>query len=638
MAAGLAGAATDHLTNLHGAASDSLSSLHATASGHLDSLADWHSTTLAEWEAAPPELDFFYYALFARVGLSLAAVVHSKAVEQAEGAFHHLKGAEVDASFVRTDLLRRSPIYWVSGALCLAAEVGLGVAVVAGGAVALPFLAASGALLDHLGRWALLHEPPPRQRAVIGGVLALAASVMAAHFAPPAMSLPGEELWAAMHAPAPVFALAVLALLILVAEVASAVRIVRYARQLAAVYACEAAVFGALSGLFVAALGSCVRFELRQHRHALFASPCVFQLAGLATFCLWLQGRRLRAAYGLGERAAVCRVHAATLVLTAPSAIAASFAAADAHANGGRVDDAAWHHHLGFESIFDVLGFGLTLALAVLALALVHRPRHSKELGAPRLDLDPTLAALLGAVTSSAADATGEERATTRSSAPSVPPTGGREHASTLTPAPLTANTSLGAPAWHSAASPSQRPAWGVLTETVDPTNSNGNANGHALVATAADSLGRPAVRSFKLPKPRSKPLAPNEWRTSLSYLIPDSPRAPSFRPSLPLRAFSAATAHPDGHDPYTPGRKGAPADGDEGGTRATTLAELAAHGSAVAEAVANAHAQVRAHAHRQRDAGNAGAVGNSPRCRQVHDLPPSRHITLFCCAFHGYP
>ena len=153
-------------------------------------------------------------------------------------------------------------MYWVSGLLCVAAELGLGAAIVSGGAVALPVLAASGALFDHIGRWALLHEPPPRQRALLGGGLGAVAAMMTAHFAPPATSLPGDELWAAMQAPAPGLAIAILAVLIGLAELIAAARLLRFARQLSALLACEAALFGALSGVCVASLGSCLRFEI----------------------------------------------------------------------------------------------------------------------------------------------------------------------------------------------------------------------------------------------------------------------------------------------------------------------------------------------------------------------------------------
>ena len=95
------------------------------------------------------QLTALFCALAARVALALAAAAHDRAVHIAEGVFHRLKG-KADAPLVagRTDALCWSPAFWLSAALCVVAEMGLAAAVLLGGAIALPLLAASGALLD----------------------------------------------------------------------------------------------------------------------------------------------------------------------------------------------------------------------------------------------------------------------------------------------------------------------------------------------------------------------------------------------------------------------------------------------------------------------------------------------------------
>ena len=88
----------------------------------------------------------------------------------------------------------------------------------------MPLLAASGALFDGFGRWIFLHETAPRQRALVGGGLAALAAAAAAHFAPPATSLPGDELWRAIQEPPALLVLVCLGLALLLVEVAVASR------------------------------------------------------------------------------------------------------------------------------------------------------------------------------------------------------------------------------------------------------------------------------------------------------------------------------------------------------------------------------------------------------------------------------
>ena len=536
------------------------------------------------WYSPPPWLSFAPYAVLARLALSLASAAHGRAVEQAEGVFHQLKEGEVAtaSTLVKSAALRMAPAFWLSAGLCVAAEIGLGVAIVLGGAIALPLLAASGALLDGFARWAFLHDPPPRRRALVGGGLAVMAAVLATHFAPPPASLPGEELWDAMQRLPALTALGLLSLSIVMAEALAAAHVLRVARELAALLAAEAALFGALGALCIAALGSCLRFELRQHRHEIFSSPCVFQLSGLTAGALYMQARRLRTAYGMGERAAVCRVHGATLILTAPAAIAALFAS---------VGEAGGEPN-GFTSWFDIAGFVLTVALSVLSLALVHRPRNQRSLGAPRLDMDPQLAAFLGSATPQPPQPQQQQQqqtATTRSSAASL----------------VSSARSSKAAEWASVRSPTPPDQLGRSTP------SDGGAEVAYEQPAEAISYSAWAERRGKKPvKTRKAHMTPTEWTASLTYLIPQSPKAPSFRPSAPLKAFTVATAHPDGHDPL-PGRAETlgPANGH------STLAQLANEkwqASGALQAVAAAEARLLAHTK------GSTTVGHSPRCRQV--------------------
>ena len=286
--------------------------------------------TLSWVPASPPWLAFLPYVLAARFLLSLAAAAHSRAVEHAEGAFHQLKRAAAaagrtarsDASFGRIarlagllvirDFMRRSGARPRHGSRVWRSFV------------LLPLLAAGRcALFGGYCRHLFLHESQPKQRAIQGASLAAAAAAAAAHARPPAAALPAEDLWSALLSSPAVSSLGLVGLGLLVTEAVSHAQMLTQLRDLATLYAAEAALFGSLAALAVAALGSCLRFELNQLRHRLFNTPCVFLLAGVGAASLHMQGRRLRSAYAVGERNAVSRAHAIALMLTAPLVIAA---------------------------------------------------------------------------------------------------------------------------------------------------------------------------------------------------------------------------------------------------------------------------------------------------------------------------
>ena len=274
-------------------------------------------------------------------------------------------------------------------------------AVVYGGALVLPLLAAGGVLFDGYCRHLFLHESQPKQRAIQGASLAAAAAAAAAHFGPPAAALPAEDLWSALLSSPAVSSLGLVGLGLLVTEAVSHAQMLTQLRDLATLYAAEAALFGSLAALAVAALGSCLRFELNQLRHRLFNTPCVFLLAGVGAASLHMQGRRLRSAYAVGERNAVSRAHAIALMLTAPLVIAAVLTGGP---NSSSSEGGGGVAALGFAGWFDALGFFLTVALSVLSLTMVYKPPRSSSssstpYGAPKLDVDPQLAALLGSAT-----------------------------------------------------------------------------------------------------------------------------------------------------------------------------------------------------------------------------------------------
>ena len=121
------------------------------------------------------------FALVARLLLSFASVVHAKAAVLARVSSIQLAGnAESRAQ------LRAQPLFWVAATLALVAEVVLGIAVLLGGAIVLPLLAPTAALLDNVARWQFLRDPPPQLRTLVGGVLAMAAAATAARLAPDA--------------------------------------------------------------------------------------------------------------------------------------------------------------------------------------------------------------------------------------------------------------------------------------------------------------------------------------------------------------------------------------------------------------------------------------------------------------------
>ena len=478
------------------------------------------------------------YVLFlgvaARLLLALSAVVHHKAVEIVTAHDSTLSPGSTSSS------LWLAPLFWVAAVLTLVAEVALGTAVLVGGAIALPLLAATGTLLDGLARWQFLHGPPPAARVLAGGVLATAATAAAARFAPDARALPSEDMWRALWTLPGKAVLGGLVVAVCLAQ--AALDLPRLPSHLAVLHAAQAALCGAIGALASAALGSCVRSEWAQLRHAPFDSPCALELAVVVVAATVAQGRLLRAAYRLGDPAAVGRVHGTVLLLVAPAAIAVLFAAeagvAAAPEDGASPSPPALLAHGGFSSARALLGFMGAVAIAIVSVALVHRPRGGLGLSATQLlppsEADSGLAAQLAPLLSSISRGGRESPTATRSPARSTDRrrTAGSGSSSSVPP--------LLGPADGSAA---------------------GSAAGRLAAAAAKEGAVSSTQRRRLL---GGAPLSLKDLKVSLVYVLPPSPKAPSFRPSAPLLAFDAAsreyekraTLYPRAHARATAGQK----------------------------------------------------------------------------------
>ena len=361
-----------------------------------------------------------FFGLVARLVLSLAAVVHAKAADVARVGPLPLLTENIGQSRL---LLRTQPLYWVATVLVFAAELALGIVVLLGGAIVLPLLAPTAAVLDGVARWQFMRDPPPRMRALAGGALATAATAMAARLAPDARTLPLEALWLSVQTLPAQATLGSLAAALVIAEVLAPLLMLSVPAEQALLHAAQAGLFGTASSVLFAALASCVHAEWAQRRHVPFDSPCALELALATLVAAAMQGRRLRRAYHLTvDRALVARVHGGTLIIAAPIVIAVLFAGVaddavavgaegEAYSRGPRGwDPPPLLPYAGFGSRWGEAGFAAAVLTAFGALLLVHRPRGGDfgsaggggltagaMLGAPRLEVRRSVADLLAA-------------------------------------------------------------------------------------------------------------------------------------------------------------------------------------------------------------------------------------------------
>ena len=445
------------------------------------------------------------FALVARLLLSLASVVHAKAAVLARVSSIQLAGnAESRAQ------LRAQPLFWVAATLALVSEVVLGIAVLLGGAIVLPLLAPTAALLDNVARWQFLRDPPPQLRTLVGGVLAMAAAATAARLAPDARSLPLETLWLSLQTLPAQLLLGSLVSVLLIAEAVTPLKLLTVQSEVAILHGAQAGLYGIFGASLAATLASCLRSEWTHRRQ--FESPCAMELALATLVAATFQGRRLHRAYQLAvDKSMIARVHGAVLIGGAPAMIAVIFAPLT-EGDLGLVAPSKWSPPPpvlfgGFGSRWAELGFATAVLCSIGGLLLVYRPRGGDLptaggglfggiLGAPRLagqqwaDLEHTL--LVEGQTA---------------------PPSGRDNDSSSPMAPsriLTARTAASL-------------RWG--SEAEEP---RGGGFG------SRSPLRKPA-------QARKPLLAPAEWKRSLAYALPPSPRVPSFRPSAPLRRFDAA-------------------------------------------------------------------------------------------------
>ena len=560
-------------------------------------------------------------ALTARIILSAAAIAYARAVEASELSFAPLR-SEAARLLDRQPLLRSMTAvrqqagYWLSAGLCVLTESILVAVVVQGGAIALPLLLPASVFFDACARALLLREPLPKRHVLTGGGLAALAAVVASHFAPPFPVLSGSAMFVAFEGRSLLVLLFALVCALALAELIETARLLRHERDLAVLLAVHGGLFGSLGALCTAALGSCLRHEFEQRRLRQFDSPCALQLAAVASLAYFMQGRKLTAAHGLGgERSGVSRVHSTTVVVVAPALIGVFYASAPHSIS----DDALRSHQrgstkelLGFGSWFDLCGFILTLLIGVLSLNLVYRPRAAAREesalspGAQQRDMDPHLAALLDEAE--------------------------RHHAKRLKEQPL-----------HAASSRSSKSASSSAAADGEAAAPAASAASAAPAANAALDLGRVggdaywadgetdddpthdqsrrekhSARRAALAKPlkaRKTPMKPTDFQCSLSYLVPETPRAPSFRPSKPLLAFSRSHPHAalmDDAASLEAQRAGASGGGGLIGGSAISEAALQAEAASAA-----ARARVAASSAAARARQNA-AVGYSPRCRSA--------------------
>ena len=325
---------------------------------------------------------------------------------------------------------------------------------------------------------------------------------------------------------------------------------------------------------------------------------------------------------------------------------------------------------------------------------MVYKPPRSSSsstpYGAPKLDVDPQLAALLGSATAHQRQVSPSSMASTPhlqqqqqllvagadgkyriASSPVVTGRSSRSAASSQKPKPsqqqmVSAGGGVGGggrlspvPSQHEPSLPasvrsrssahtemqSQQgggapfeeplpPRWGML-ENKDDVRQGAVTAGHTLQTMDVQARARRA------PRLRNKPMQENEYKHALTYLIPDSPKAPSFRPSEPVRSFAFATAHPDGHDTLSPKRAAGIASGGEssdgGGGGGGPLDVATAVEKARAKVEANGHTQGYSHLCRSvldttteapytpnaRARALAGGSGSNPNSPPIGEVPP---------------
>ena len=451
------------------------------------------------------------FALVARLLLSFASVVHAKAAVLARVSSIQLAGnAESRAQ------LRAQPLFWVAATLALVSEVVLGIAVLLGGAIVLPLLAPTAALLDNVARWQFLRDPQPQLRTLVGGVLAMAAAATAARLAPDARSLPLETLWLSLQTLPAQLLLGSLVSVLLIAEAATPLKLLTVQSEVAILHGAQAGLYGILGATLAATLASCLRSEWTHRRHfesPVFESPCAMELALATLVAATFQGRRLHRAYHLAvDKSIIARVHGAVLIGGAPAMIAVMFAPlTDGDLGRGQVAPSKWSPPPpvlfgGFGSRWAELGFATAVLCSIGGLLLVYRPRGG-DLPAAGGGL---FGGMLGAPRLAGQQWANLEHTLLVEGQPAPP--SGRDNDSS---SPMAASRILTA---RTAAAL----RWG--SEAEEPGGGFG---------------GRSPLRK---PAQARKPLlAPAEWKRSLAYALPPSPRVPSFRPSAPLRRFDAA-------------------------------------------------------------------------------------------------